>query len=152
MATIFLIRDDLTKYWIMQNGALSIWLVQHLCDKGTLYDCLERGEFRSSTTSNEQFLNRVLNTAADIASALHYLHSNCIVHGDLSGNNILFNTCTIDRRGFKSFVSDFGCSKFLQTKETLQKVGTITHSPPERIFDDILTKSSDVYGLGVLIW
>ncbi|KAG1853467.1 kinase-like domain-containing protein [Suillus subalutaceus] len=63
--------------------------------KGSLTMLLER-DFQQLT------LTRMLQILKDVASALQYLHSKNIVHGDLTGNNIL-----IDENG-NAFVADHG--------------------------------------------
>eukprot|EP00882_Tetradesmus_deserticola_P021070 GHRQ01022792.1.p1 GENE.GHRQ01022792.1~~GHRQ01022792.1.p1 ORF type:complete len:111 (-),score=27.24 GHRQ01022792.1:86-418(-) len=39
-------------------------------------------------------------TAREMAGALSYLHSKNILHGDLTGNNVLLTVTADDRRGF----------------------------------------------------
>jgi serine/threonine protein kinase len=63
--------------------------------KGSLTMLLER-DFQQLT------LTRMLQILKDVASALQYLHSRNIVHGDLTGSNIL-----IDENG-NTFVADHG--------------------------------------------
>jgi serine/threonine protein kinase len=63
--------------------------------KGSLTMLLER-DFQQLT------LTRMLQILKDVASALQYLHSENIAHGDLTGNNIL-----IDENG-NAFVADHG--------------------------------------------
>ena len=50
-------------------------------------------------------LVNVLLTAQEIASALAYLHKLDVLHGDLTGNNILLATSHKDTRGFTVKVS-----------------------------------------------
>ena len=54
-------------------------------------------------------------TAREIASALTYLHSLDILHGDLSGGNILLASSNKDVRGFvaKARSLSFGLSVLL---------------------------------------
>jgi serine/threonine protein kinase len=46
----------------------------------------------------------ILTTAAEVASALAYLHSRGILHGDLTGNNVLLTKSAGDRRGWTAKV------------------------------------------------
>lgn len=70
-------------------------IVSPWMQKGSLTTLLER-DFQQLT------LTRMLQNLQDVASALQYLHSNNIVHGDLTGNNILIN------ENGTAFVADHG--------------------------------------------
>ena len=89
-------------------------------DRGTLSDAVEQGLLRggmASCESNTVHLNSggrgagnddepdlaaLLATASEVASAMTYLHSLDILHGDLTGSNILLCSSTrpTDSRGF----------------------------------------------------
>ena len=96
-----------------------------------------------------------LNTCHDIALALSYLHSNGIIHRDLSSNNIL-----LIGEGSRAKVSDFGMSKLIprQTSAPMtqqlfgtpmtQYPGTIVYMPPEAGTD--YTAKLDCFSFGVL--
>lgn len=82
-------------------------------------------------------MEAVLATAHEIASALQYLHAHDIVHGDLSGWNVMLTssgaTGALGNRGFTAKVADFGLARSmdLQARITTRNYGTITHMPPE---------------------
>lgn len=90
----------------------------------------------------------------DVARGLQYLHSQSIIHGDLSGNNIL-----VDKNG-KASLADFGLSALLpeRTSQALLPTNPTCTAPymaPEYlIFDDegnmslVFTPKSDVYSFG----
>ena len=93
-----------------------------------------------------------VNITHDIALALAYLHSNNILHRDLSSNNILLNA------GCKAKVTDFGMTKIVETnpRMTCSKItqcpGTPVFMPPEAVrakprYSDKL----DMFSLGVLV-
>lgn len=89
-------------------------------DRGTLSDAVEQGLLRgglASCESNTVHLNSggggggnddepdlaaLLATAGEVASAMTYLHSLDILHGDLTGSNILLCSSArpTDSRGF----------------------------------------------------
>ena len=68
-----------------------------------------------------------------------YLHSLDILHGDLSGNNILLACNNDDQRGFTAKVADFGMARMLAQGEVVQTraIGTITHMPPELMLEGV---------------
>ena len=86
----------------------------------------------------------------DIALALAYLHSNGIVHRDLSSNNVLLIA------GSRAKVTDFGLAKVFDvsrntmTPQTMCP-GTLAYMSPEA-FDDppVYSKKLDSFSFGVL--
>lgn len=61
-----------------------------------------------------------------------YLHSLDILHGDLTGGNILLVSSNKDSRGFIAKVADFGLSRVLSAEAvSTGTYGTVTHMPPE---------------------
>ena len=93
-----------------------------------------------------------VNICYDIAQALHFLHSNEIIHRDLSSNNVLLIA------GNRAKVTDFGMSKFaddvaathLATMTTCP--GTPVFMPPEALNEPpVYTEKLDNFSLGVVI-
>jgi len=86
----------------------------------------------------------------DIALALAYLHSNDIIHRDLSSNNVLL----IGRN--KAKVTDFGMAKFFDGSRTSMTPltmcpGTLAYMSPEALQDQpVYTKKLDTFSFGVL--
>ena len=86
----------------------------------------------------------------DIALALAYLHSNGIIHRDLSSNNVLL----IGRN--KAKVTDFGMAKFFDANRTTMTPlticpGTLAYMSPEALQDQpVYTKKLDTFSFGVL--
>ena len=74
-------------------------------------------------------------------SAMAYLHSLDILHGDLSSNNILLACNNDDQRGFTAKVADFGLARMLGPGDCMQTraIGTITHMPPELMLEGVLS-------------
>ena len=122
------------------------------CDIGNLSDAIAKGFFKKRPAL-QKWLE--WQTAMDIASAMQYLHSQDIVHGDLKGANVLLRSCPSEHRSFMAKVSDFGLSKFMspyKTHHSTRSHGTITHMPPEMLRSGTLTKAVDVYSFGVILW
>lgn len=74
------------------------WL-SHLLQEG-----IEQGWFRKPQTlailAGDPDLDGILRTAIEIVDALCYLHHNNVLHGDLTGNNILLASSEADDRRF----------------------------------------------------
>ena len=85
-----------------------------------------------------------------IALALAYLHSNGIVHRDLSSNNVL-----LIGPGNRAKVTDFGMSKLADANPRMTPMtmcpGTLAYMPPEALNDPpVYTNKLDCFSFGVL--
>ena len=86
----------------------------------------------------------------DVALAIAYLHSNNIIHRDLSSNNVLIIA------GKRAKVTDFGMSKLAGAAPTMTPLtmcpGTQAYMPPEALRDPpIYTKKLDCFSEGVIM-
>ena len=86
----------------------------------------------------------MLTAAADIASGMAFLHARGIVHGDLTGGNVLLATDPSSRNGVVAKVADFGLARSMevQSKIETRTYGTVTHMPPELLEKGIFSKVS----------
>ena len=93
----------------------------------------------------------------DVAQALDYLHSFPVVHRDLSSNNILLSTQTVNCRSVCAKVSDFGISRLIDNErfdKTLSTLapGTKGYMPPESwISNSKYNEKFDIFSFGVLV-
>ena len=93
-----------------------------------------------------------VNLCHDIALALSYLHSNSIVHRDLSSNNVLLIA------GSRAKVTDFGMVKLYNMNRSTAHLtpftlcpGTMAYMSPEALKDrPVYTDKLDSFSLGVL--
>ena len=91
-----------------------------------------------------------INICYDVALALAYLHSNGIIHRDLSSNNVLLISA-----GGRAKVTDFGMSKFVDMNPRMtpltQCPGTSAYMPPEALTaPPRYSSKTDCFSLGVL--
>ena len=90
-----------------------------------------------------------LNICHDVASALAYLHSNAIIHRDLSSNNVL-----LIGEGNRAKVADFGMAKLMDIPRMTpltQAPGTPPYMPPEALISPPHYSSKlDCFSHGVL--
>ncbi|GFR53121.1 hypothetical protein Agub_g15837 [Astrephomene gubernaculifera] len=132
---------------------LETWMVLEFCNKGGLSDAIERGWFRKRHSLFEVDFRALVATAREVAAAMTYLHDKNILHGDLTGNNVLLTASDRDERHFVAKVADFGLSRVLAGEAvTTRSYGTITHMCPELLIDGLLSKAADVYSFGVVVW
>ena len=92
------------------------------------------------------------NLCHDIALALSFLHSNEIIHRDLSSNNVLLFS------NVRAKVTDFGMAKLgdLNPQATCNTFtncpGTDVYMPPEAVHDEpVYTEKIDCFSFGVII-
>ena len=93
-----------------------------------------------------------VNLCHDIVLALSYLHSNGIVHRDLSSNNVLLIA------GSRAKVTDFGMVKLYDVNHSTAHLtpltlcpGTVVYMSPEALKDrPVYTDKLDSFSLGVL--
>ena len=93
-----------------------------------------------------------MNLSHDIALALFYLHSNGIVHRDLSSNNVLLD------RGSRAKVTDFGMVKLYDVNHSTAQhtpltlcPGTLEYMSPEALSEPpVYTDKLDSFSFGVL--
>ena len=91
-----------------------------------------------------------LNICHDVALALAYLHSNSIIHRDLSSNNVL-----LIGAGSRSKVTDFGMSKLTDMNPHMtpltQCPGTVVYMSPEALtLPPHYSNKLDCFSYGVL--
>jgi len=108
---------------------------------GELFDKI--GEL---STYNEE---RVAKLVYQIVAALAYLHSKKIVHRDLKPENLLFQ----DESATIIKLCDFGVAEKIPERSYLTEViGTESYMAPEVEQGKPYGVSSDMYGLGVLVY
>jgi serine/threonine protein kinase/tetratricopeptide (TPR) repeat protein len=92
---------------------------------------------------------------AQVCSAVHYAHERQIIHRDIKPGNILVTPAGIPK------LLDFGIAKILDPDliheslnptSTMMRLMTLEYASPEQIRGGEITPSSDVYGLGVLLY
>lgn len=141
-------HKNIVPLWGVADGFGSIpALVSPWLENGTLTEYLERKHKILS-------YNRKFALLEDVARRLQYLHSKSIIHGDLSGNNVL-----VDKDG-KASLTDFGLSALLSERISQAVVptnagGTAHYMAPECLpLDDeddessVFSPKSDVYSFG----
>merc|ERR1712130_716865 len=140
-----------------EDAAGTLTLVMEYCNAGSLMAAIHNGEYYNLSSSFERVpdLQAILATAIEIASGLAYMHCKGIVHGDLTAHNILLQSTFGKGRSSKKIakIADFGLSRALtaSSHETLTH-GTVSHMAPELLEMGQMSKASDIYSFGVLLY
>ena len=92
-----------------------------------------------------------ININCDISQALTFLHSNQVLHRDLSSNNVL-----LIGAGVRAKVTDFGMSKLMAVNPRMTSLtkcpGTAAYMSPEALLDPpVYTEKLDCFQAGVLM-
>lgn len=90
-----------------------------------------------------------------LADALHYIHKQNVVHGDIKPDNVLCNrVASSDRRKWSVKLLDFGLAHIRSKGETKAETvaGTPEYLAPERITGNAPVPSMDVYSVGVVMY
>lgn len=103
--------------------------------------------FLQSTTGNIP-VHVQINICHDVVLALSFLHSNGMIHRDLSSNNILLNN-----GGARAKVTDFGMSVFMENSGSRTLCpGTVAYMPPEALNEPpIHTDKLDCFSFGCCV-
>lgn len=106
-------------------AASQAWIIQQLCTRGTLSHALEHGGLNAY--DNTPDVKLILELAAEVASALKYLHSKSMLHGDLNASNVMLHDDPHLTRGFKAMVTDFGLVRMCRASRNTASLGTVSH-------------------------
>ncbi|KAF3784043.1 putative LRR receptor-like serine/threonine-protein kinase, partial [Nymphaea thermarum] len=120
-----------------------------------LYQYMQNGSLRDLLSGKKTIIEpltwkRRLQIALDVATGLDYLHSGCepaIIHRDIKSRNILLD------EQLKARLADFGISRAVDMTQTSTMIaGTPGYIDPEYYETSVLTKKSDIYSFGVVLF
>ncbi|GKD63500.1 kinase RLK-Pelle-LRR-I-1 family protein, partial [Tanacetum coccineum] len=135
-------------------------LVGYCSEKGEMiivYEYASQGCLATWLTSEKLTWRKRLEICVDIAKGLDFLHGTndvkqeVVIHRDIKSSNILLHD------DWKASIADFGLSLISPTNQELNYVidnakGTPGYCDPLYITNGVLTKESDIYSVGVLLF
>ncbi|GFH21623.1 protein kinase domain-containing protein [Haematococcus lacustris] len=160
------ISPDQTEQQLLESGTMTIaeeqevagdwkmYIIQEYCDGGTLKSAVDSGAFKLDGHTPDMLT--IVQVALDIACGLQHIHSNNIIHGDLSPANLLLKS-EAGRPGCLNAIAkvgDFGLSHEHQEGQTHvsnKRQGTPYYTAPEVLLDGHMTKAADIFSLGVIL-
>lgn len=141
-------HPNLIETYDYRMSGSELWILLELCEKGSLYRMIDSGYFTSHKKDDDvDKYKEILKIIRQIADGLNYLHSMDIIHGDLSANNILMKrNCVVK-------ISDFGMIRAMAKSSMATKThGTVAYMPPELLESGQISKGTDVYSFGVIMF
>jgi serine/threonine-protein kinase len=124
-------------YW---RDDLGIWMVMRWMEGGNLRD-----KFKQAPLTLRQTYDMLVRVCEGLTEA----HTHDIIHRDIKPDNILFD------ENEWAYLSDFGAAKRLNAAsitKTGAMVGTPGYAAPESIETRNITKVSDIFSLGVVLF
>lgn len=127
-------------YGLYETSSL-IFLLQRFIDGPTLKEVLAQ---RSGSTFSDE---DVLCVMKALCSAVGYAHNNNVIHCDIKSANVMVD------RGGHVYLSDFGIARHAESDVTaMPGAGTPAYMAPEQILSKTVTKQTDIYAIGVLLF
>ena len=145
---------DAGVYSIGENAEAHLYFVEEYIEGDTLAQILAR------LMPNDKGLRQMgpemaLSVFEPVALGLKYLHDNNMTHGDLQPKNVII---TPERRNGEGIIlpmrpalTDFG-NAHLGGDEEYRQVGSILYRSPEELVGMPGTQSSDVWGVGMMLY
>ncbi|XP_047319912.1 putative receptor-like protein kinase At5g39000 [Impatiens glandulifera] len=137
------------------NDGREMILVYEFMERGTLADHLHKNKRNGSEDVTPLTWKERLNICLGAARGLEYLHNNSeqeVIHRDVKGENILVDLNWVAK------IADFGICKVggatshTHTHISTDVKGTFGYLDPAYFSTRMLTKKSDVYAFGVVLW
>jgi hypothetical protein len=99
-------------------------------------------------------VTEVAEIGADLAEALHYVHSRGIIHRDIKPGNVLLAPSEFPGRSTHAKLADFGIARLVDSTRltaTGALIGTASYLSPEQALGSALGPPTDVYSLGLVL-
>jgi eukaryotic-like serine/threonine-protein kinase len=132
-----------------------LYMVMEYIDGGTLRKLL------NAQLSKNCFLDlrEIVTITRQVAQALHYAHTQGIIHRDVKPDNVLLRAISSDctsPEGIHALLTDFGLAKRVQGGASIttsgELLGTLAYMAPEQFRDIPLDGRTDIYALGVMLY
>lgn len=129
-----------------------------ITEQGRPYLVMEYVDGRPITkycSENKCSIDDKLSLIEQICEGVNFAHSNLVVHRDLKPDNIFVKSngaCKILDFGIAKIIDSDGSLPDPDTHSPELKPFSIRHAAPEQLSGRVITTSTDVYGLGLLMY
>ncbi len=132
-----------------------LFMVMEYVDGGTLRKLL------NAQLSKNCFmdLREIVTITRQVAQALHYAHSQGLIHRDVKPDNVLLRARSaesVSPSDIRAVLTDFGLAKRVQGNASIttsgELLGTLAYMAPEQFRDIPLDGRTDIYALGVMLY
>ncbi len=132
-----------------------LFMVMEYIDGGTLRRWL------NAHLSSNTFLDlrEIVTIIRQVAQALHYAHTQGLIHRDVKPDNVLLRTRgpqSMAPNEIRAVLTDFGLAKRVQGNASIttsgELLGTLAYMAPEQFRDQPVDGRADVYALGVMLY
>ena len=127
-------------YGLYQTPSL-IFLLERYIDGPTLKEIL------SQSSGSIMPSQDILCIIKALCSAVGYAHNNDVIHCDIKAANVMID------QGGHVYLGDFGIARHADSDVTaMPGAGTPAYMAPEQILGNTVTRETDIYALGVLLF
>lgn len=148
-------HPNIIKVFAFHAAADEMYLVMEFIGTGSL-----RAYLRQQQADNKRLeVLEALRLTRQVASALHYAHSQHMIHRDVKPDNVLLKLSTLPGTGEESFVAlltDFGLVKLAENAQYQTQgnvpMGTLAYMSPEQIRGSDVDARTDIYALGIMLY
>ena len=91
-------------------------------------------------------LSKVSEVMIEICKGMHFAHTGGIIHRDIKPSNIMLNKQKTPK------ITDFGTSQMVDGTQPIGFCGTPSYISPEQIKSGSITKVSDIFSLGCVLY
>ena len=135
-------HPNIIKVFEFFSDESNIYIVKEYFNEGDLFSNLMKLDM------NESLICSIMR---QIFSAVSYLHSKKVLHGDLKLENILIETQPIIDSYVDIKLTDFGCSKIFYNRVCRKFIGTTYYLAPE-ILRSEYNEKCDIWSAGVILY
>ena len=135
-------HPNIVRFYGLERQGIQAFIVVDFIDGFTLRTEVARMEGHAMSAG------RIMEVMRPVCSALHYAHSQGIIHCDIKPANIMLS------RNGTVLVSDFGIARVTEGTATMTMAGagTPAYMAPEQIMGSAPSPQTDIYGLGVVLF